>query len=124
MQESNCDEDASSGKAYGVMQITEGSYNYYCGNSGLNFNDVKSNYEKNIKCGVKILGKKYEEFKNGLSSNSGYYSCSDNYPLWAKYSGWDAAIRAYNGWGCDPKSSDIDYVENVNNLAKELNNLG
>lgn len=142
MRESSCNSNVppSGADAYGLMQITNsgysGTFDTYCKNKidGIQeFEDVQgaSNYENNIQCGVKILKDKYSEYKDGVYESWSYKNnedfkeliddCVVTYPKYADYTGWGAALRGYNGWGCNPVSSDIDYVEKVNKIYAALN---
>ena len=55
----------------------------------------------NIKAGITILISKYNSYKNGQANSCGY-----------SYTGWKAALRGYNGWGCGA-NADRQFVENV-----------
>ncbi len=61
--------------------------------------------EKNICCGTKILKDYYEQSKSKEKS----YSCRNTNKI---YTGWEAALRRYNGWACGTYADD-DYVETV-----------
>ena len=77
----------------------------------------------NINLGIKVLKEKYNQFKNGPPSNLEVY-CPKNSPHFDKYNGyrgWNAAIRAYNGWGC-LQGSDPDFVEKVNKNYELIKN--
>ena len=102
---------------------------------------VKSiyNLDCNILVGALILKKKYNEFQGGCQKTSMWEKRTDTkiaekYPTFIKccangvsntgvrydsYIGYDAAIRAYNGWGCS-KNADLDYVEKVKSAADSL----
>jgi len=97
MQESNCDVDAGSGSSYGLMQISENTFNGICDGGKItgvsNFNDIlgSDNAEKHIECGVMILKSKYDILNNYCSNSgcspkyagsnvcSGNYCCEDNF---------------------------------------------
>ena len=129
-QESGCKIDVDSGSSVGVMQINR----IHCGDYELSSNveDCVSElkiFVTNIRVGIKILlsgydedSKKYkcEEFISEISSQKEYFI--DKY-----YSGWERALRSYNGWGCagyrkdgSEIFADHDYVENVIKKYKEM----
>ena len=87
--------------------------------------------ECNAKVGMAILMDKYNSYKNGCRKSSEYTSYQnikkycDTCKTVAQYGtdgktairydtyiGGEAAVRAYNGWGCDSRY-DRDYVEKV-----------
>ncbi|MBU5690175.1 MAG: lytic transglycosylase domain-containing protein [Candidatus Aenigmatarchaeota archaeon] len=73
---------------------------------------------KNIECGVRQFKSKCDSsasiaIRNGFTCTgqgscttdvSCTYDCSPNF--YAVYTGWDLAIRAYNGWGCCVRLAD------------------
>lgn len=82
---------APNGEDFGVMQINAKVH------SG-----VKSEiFEENVRYGINLL-------IDGYSENERYYICKDK-----DYSGWEYALRGYNGWNTDCSKGDKDYVENV-----------
>ncbi len=130
MQESGCNVNAcNSDGCYGLMQITENAYNEDCKDLANSFEEINrpENYEKNIECGIRHLKSKYNEFREGVTESTTYKNneqfrklvdnCISQYPEYGAYKGWEAALRAYNGWGCSA-GADVDYVEHV------LNKLG
>ncbi len=56
----------------------------------------------NIECGALMLREKLAYYPNGR-----VYKCNNKL-----YTGWESAIRGYNGWGC-PYKRNINYVEEV-----------
>ncbi len=105
----------SSSGAIGVMQIVSWEDCGYTENEILDVNN-------NIDCGAKLLKQKYNSYKNGVTSSQEYSigdfkqlvnNCISSYSKYGEYKEWDAAIRAYNGWGCE-SGADVDYVEKVN----------
>ncbi len=126
----------SSGTSVGIMQIR-----YYSKDPKVQKKireDVKKLEEKycsgktifnndcNMKVGTAILRDKYNSYKNGCQNSQEYKSfpnikeacdtCTTseefrNIP-YKSYNGIFAAIRGYNGWGCDYRY-DRDYVERV-----------
>ncbi|MEM5799554.1 MAG: lytic transglycosylase domain-containing protein [Candidatus Aenigmatarchaeota archaeon] len=121
----------SSSGAIGLMQIMPGG----CKDP--------YNINENIRCGIDILKEKCESsantaVKNGFSCyRTGpctnpdvtcIYDCSD-YGFKEEYSGWDLAIRGYNGWGCcvrkEDKSIDCasDLARNTRNYVKLVKNV-
>jgi len=128
MQESSCKPNSVSDAnppAYGLMQITEGTFEDVClvKDSSLTFLEIKTNPQKNIDCGAEILNNKKEQFGNGVKNSWSYKNsqsfrktadaCIAKYPKYAQYRGWDAALAAYNGWGCASSKADPNYVESV-----------
>jgi hypothetical protein len=125
MQESDCVSTASSGSSVGLMQINLAN----CGSYGLPSDKTEckkqltDNVELNIGVGAKILKEKYDVYKNGKIFNG----CSNR---GITYSGWDAALRGYNGWGCgydssgNPLTSQDSYVEDINQRFETLKGLG
>jgi hypothetical protein len=136
LQESNCNQNAKnsdSGSA-GLMQITSSTFNDICATPlDKNFVNDVFDIDTNIHCGVLVLKNKYNSFKKGVqqssvyNSNSGFKKLVDNcisdYPKYETYTGWDAALRGYNGWGCVPPKADVNYVEKVDNLYQKIKNL-
>ncbi len=123
--------------SYGLMQIQEGTGKNCPG-------DWKTKAEDNINCGIIVLKDKYSLFKHDKCSSNGECphpfkgnlctsrqcssSCNNNVCTYEftggttsskYYSGWEAAIRAYNGWGT---GGDNSYVEKVTNNYKTLKN--
>lgn len=136
IKESNCvfeKVSESNPPAYGLMQIQAESYDQYCKEKlgRENFRNIENKQDKtfqNIGCGIIILKGKYDQYGNGLSEN--YFRTTeqkvckdDNFiPKYARYLGWDAAVRGYNGWGCvdSPDKADVDFVEQVGNIFNSL----
>ncbi|HYD03025.1 MAG TPA: N-acetylmuramoyl-L-alanine amidase [Alphaproteobacteria bacterium] len=150
-QESGGNLDADSGLAAGLMQVTKSTFD------GIKFEDkcTWEEYKKDAKCqiraGVAVLKANYES----VSDKTIYYVCNKNCygennngakgywssckggcdqskcigPINKQYSGWEAALRRYNGGGSNdlPKSGeqtsgcvnqpDYEYVEKVMRLA-------
>ncbi len=133
MQESACQQSAVSNYgSYGLMQITEETFDGNCIQMGFSFDDVEDNFKNNIECGIGIFKRKYNEYKNGVYDSGSYTNnvafknivdnCVVNYPKYANYVNWNAALRAYNGWGCGP-GADTNYVERITTLYNGLKNL-
>lgn len=122
------------GRSIGLMQVSQ------CSDTG----DVH-NINNNIICGIKHLKEKctysYVSSLNngvgicnptGLCTDSGvkcqykcapYQGCSTCSSSYEKtYSGWDIAIRGYNGWGCGPFEANRKYVELVKQYAAQYRN--
>ncbi len=132
MQESSCDPNACSedNNCMGLMQITKGAYESDCTNISNSYEEIKNlnNYKQNIKCGIKHFKTKYNEYKKGVNKSWSYINvlefksivdkCINSYPKYGFYVENEAALRAYNGWGCG-RGADVDYVENVN-TKKEI----
>jgi hypothetical protein len=86
MQESSCRNVGCNELGYcGLMQIDESVAGY-------------ENPQTNIKEGVEHLKGKYDTYKNGRY----FEGCSKRHVY---YDEWEAAMRGYNGWGCN-----IDYA--------------
>jgi len=79
------------GRSLGVMQLNTDVHT--------NVNAVK--FVENIKFGVNLLINNYD-------SDSKEYICKSK-----SYSGWQRALRNYNGWNTDCSKGDTNYVENV-----------
>ncbi len=112
--ESDCVQSSlSTSNAAGLMQIIESTYNSNCkGIYGNSWRDIQgsSNTQNNIFCGAKILKDYYNTYKNGKQFSG---ACTDEYKS-KTYTGWSAALRAYNGWGCNEKYPVQDqYVDKV-----------
>lgn len=80
----------------------------------------------NIILGIKMLKEKYDQFKNGPPGNLEVYcpNSGATRPYFEKYKGyrgWNAAIRAYNGWGC-LQGSNPNFVEEVNKKYELVKN--
>jgi hypothetical protein len=114
MQESDCTSKAFSGSSTGLMQINL----IHCGKYGLLADKDKckeqllNNIQLNIDVGAQILRESYDASKEGRI----FQGCSNRNIL---YTGWEAALRGYNGWGCGTDSlgnkiySQDSYVEEV-----------
>lgn len=121
MQESECNPNALSGSSVGLMQINL----IHCGNYGLSANrdecknELINNPQLNIEVGAEILKDSYNTYNTGKT----FQGCANRNIL---YTGWDAAVRGYNGWGCGKDASgnilyDQDnYVEEVMNRDRQL----
>ncbi len=82
---------------YGLMQVNNKAHpEWFNGNKGCLANE---NVKCNINAGTEILREGYDNFKDGKT-----YGCTGK-----TYANWEAALRAYNGWGC----INLDYVESV-----------
>ncbi|MFH1787284.1 MAG: transglycosylase SLT domain-containing protein [archaeon] len=110
-----CDVNDDTDESYGLMQLTKGTVEFYCAgkiNGISNFDDIKGsgNTNNNINCGAKILRDKYEEFKDGKQFSG---ACTEEYKK-IVYEEWAAALRGYNGWGCNVNYPQQDkFVDNV-----------
>ncbi len=127
IRESECKATAQNANdpSYGLMQIY---YHQECkgiDSSLANSPDAilgASNYDKNVQCGALILHNRYTSY-GGKQNNfpwsqyGSYCTDSSGNHFSATYTGWDAALRGYNGYGC---SGDDYYVPNVNSIYKAL----
>lgn len=123
------------GASYGIMQISGrdvcGKKEYFLkdySDAELCKNKLMEDYESNILLGAKILSEKFKDYKRGCKESS-YYK-TKNTKLYStlidgcnncentegksyfSYREEEAALRAYNGWGCGA-NADIDFVEHV-----------
>jgi len=120
---------------YGLPQNPEADMAQYCKDNPNYVNtdcvkQLKENTKLNIEVGEQILKDYYEQYKNGVKNSNTYKtnnnfktlvdSCITKYPKYGTYSGWEATLRAYNGFGCRI-NADVDYVENV---MREYGKLG
>ncbi|MFH1501177.1 MAG: transglycosylase SLT domain-containing protein [archaeon] len=134
MQESDCQQATESEaegdkKSWGVIQINKETYDDICKGVGSGFEDIKASAEKSVQCGIKILKKKYDLY--GAYGKQDYYQgkveskCNDPQylPKYLTYTGWDAALRGYNGLGCIPPLADTDYVEKINAIKTALESV-
>jgi hypothetical protein len=121
IQESSCNSNSFSGSSVGLMQINL----IHCGKYGLLEDKEKckaqltNNIQLNIDVGAQILKENYKVWKDGKI----FDGCSQRN---VNYTGWDAALRAYNGWGCGTDSegnkiySQDYFVEEINERATLL----
>jgi hypothetical protein len=134
--ESDCDQSSTSNRgAYGLMQVTPDAYEDSCkgkvlGNSdnkkSYDFDDIKDDAEKNINCGIKHLKTMYKRYGEGIKNSWAYKNnakfkrlvdkCIGLNSEYGEYSGWDAALRGYNGWGCSI-GSDTDYNKKIEEIT-------
>jgi len=126
-RESSCNaEEVSSGGDVGLMQINPV---YWCGKYGLpeaeeDCVQALKNPNRNLDIAAQILKSGYDNYAS--DSQTVKYnaqvdkSCDDSaYKRKYKgYTGWERALRAYNGFGCS--SGVVNYVENVLNLYEKL----
>ena len=91
--------------------------------------------ECNVKVGIDILNEKRMEFENGCKESNTYktgdrkkyvtfFNACDNCKStdgtpYYEYKGMRAALRGYNGWGCDSRF-DRGYVEKVEKVLKQV----
>ncbi len=112
MQESQCAADSCGPDGCtGLMQIEPTTAAELCGVTDVDsqLNGV-SNAEANIECGIKVLKEKYDIYKDGAKS----ITCQTEpaRTKYTSYTGWQAALRGYNGWGC-AANVNTNYVEEV-----------
>ena len=126
IQESKCESNAFSGSSVGLMQIYLGHCDNYVeliDDKTKCKNQLISDTNLNINIGARILKDMYNQWgnKNTRFSNA----CSAPYKS-KYYTGWDAALRGYNGWGCglDENGNKLIkqdyYVDNVNTIYETL----
>ncbi len=119
----------------GIMQITG---RRDCGNSEIDGHPLDIyKLNDNIECGAKILLEKCNAFNCRNPSANKPYDCDNSeFPSLDNkhvvYSGWDMALRGYNGWGCrapafenEPNYEDIvrrvqNYVEDFHTQASQF----
>jgi len=93
-----------SGASLGVMQINTVQH------KSVNAAD----FEENIKYGANLLLQNY----NSFGKESKVYTCNSK-----TYTGWQAALRYYNGWNTDCTKGNIRYVEDVLGFNDEVKAL-
>ncbi|MBI2652172.1 hypothetical protein HYX00_01795 [Candidatus Woesearchaeota archaeon] len=126
----------TSGSSYGIMQINyQGKNKNVVNNLELRYCNGKSikDYDCNVKVGIAILKNKFETFKGGCAKFSGIRiacsTCKSNIPpnkRYSDYTGIEAALRGYNGWGCPDSGAvngDVGYVEKVLNAMKTVKGI-
>jgi hypothetical protein len=122
-QESSCNKNTPAGiDSYGLMQVNV----IHCGEAGISLpsnkedckNQLISDLQLNINVGAQLLKKAYDTYGDS-SKKSRYDQLIKNYCKDSKYqkkyltyTGWSAALRGYNGLGCDT-GADVNYVETV-----------
>jgi len=119
MQESECITSAFSGSSVGLMQINL----IHCGNYGLPEDgeeckkELSENLLLNLETGITILKQYYNTYKDGVD----FVGCNKE----KTYYEWEAALRAYNGLGCNPNYPEQDnFVEDVIERYNILKNVG
>lgn len=125
-QESSCNKDSSSGSSYGLMQIRADEKGW-CGQFELPSDLAEcqkilmEDTSLNIKIGARILKDGYSMSKNsyeaGIKSTCKVSSYQKKY---LSYTGWEQALRLYNGKGCTPPGADVNFVETVMNRFQKL----
>jgi hypothetical protein len=116
MQESQGVASADSGSSVGLMQVNLDN----CGSYDLPSNKqeceilLKTNVEKNIEVGMKVLNEKYLQFRSGRV----FQGCSEKN---IRYVEWAAALRGYNGWGCgcDTKAKNVKLKDRCSIVNQE-----
>ncbi|MFH1240225.1 MAG: transglycosylase SLT domain-containing protein [Candidatus Diapherotrites archaeon] len=95
-------------RSIGMFQILVEENETKCGMTREQLMDMGNN----IECGAQFLKAKYDQWKNGCSGSSLSASQCENCQYgYANYTEWEAALRAYNGWGCSESASH--YVPDV-----------
>ncbi len=112
MQESSCNAKEESSSSVGLMQTNLDN----CGSYGLPSNKdecknlLLTDPKVSIYAGARELVDKYNQFKGGKEFTG---ACTNDYKG-VKYYNWEAALRGYNGWGCNPTYPEQDkYVDEV-----------
>ena len=121
IQESNCIQSSNglttqNGNSFGLMQIDANSVGA-CSGIGAT-SDINSNYDKNIQCGALILNQKFSTYANGQAQAFPLSGTCNGFS--ATYTGRDAAVRGYNGYGC---GGDNNYVSEINNIYSALSKI-
>lgn len=115
LQESKCNASAFSGSSVGLMQINIGvhceSYEELSNNLGTCKQELINNPELNIQIGTDIL-KNYHKGK-GVK----FDGCTQAYKG-KVYTGWNEALRRYNGGGCALSDGEVKYCQD-NPTAKK-----
>ena len=93
-----------SGSDYGVMQINTDVHEGIV--------DSVDNLEAHVRYAVEDV------LVKGYSDESKEYTCADT-----SYSGWERALRSYNGWNVDCTKGDVEYVENVETKKDSIMDL-
>lgn len=129
IQESNCRLGDSTDSSHGLMQINcRVWYNDLgYGSERACIDELLGDYDKNIEAGVSILAGYYYGGNRGGSEESfevDFNGCS----VEKSYTGWLAALRSYNGLGCNPNypKQDLfvpDIVKRYNVLVNEYNRI-
>ncbi|MBU2523186.1 MAG: hypothetical protein KKE23_02760, partial [Nanoarchaeota archaeon] len=95
-----------SGSSVGIMQINTASHPKAIGEGVFYF-------EENVRYGANFLIDNFKKYEDKTKK----YNCGYG----EEYTGWAAALRAYNGWNTDCSKGDVYYVENV--VAAKDSNL-
>ena len=100
---------------YGLMQICPEPHPNYFNGRNCNGENAIDSVDCNIKAGVEILSRYYIQYSNGIPENliRNYCKNEDYIKRYSKYTSWSAALRAYNGLGCEGEFADTDYVEKI-----------
>jgi hypothetical protein len=98
----------------------------WCGKHGIPFKEgeckkvLLENTKVNIEVGTQILRGYYSEEENNYECESFKSDNQDEPAVDRMYSGWERALRSYNGWGCAKILSNgkeifanHDYVEKI-----------
>lgn len=115
IEENSCKSSESSGGDLGLMQINP----IHCGTKGLSsdLTTCKSTLLNdnllNIQIGAQVLEGSYTTYSKTYNCNGANIQ---------SYSGWEAALRGYNGWG-GTNCGNINYVQEVEAKYYQLVNL-
>ncbi len=123
----NCNPSGSCG----VMQINKNAHPdlFTSGNSRLNTfgciaGETAWDLDCNIKSGIGLLKQNYNAWSPDTSAynvavdnNCNPANNPSNNAKYKSYTGWDRALRAYNGFGCTA-GADVNYVEEVNKIKE------
>src|SRR3990167_7179508 len=86
---------------HGIMQINDRAHPKFFDSGREDFVcDASGSVECNIRAGTEVLKESYDAYGRGK-----VFTCTGRL-----YTGWEAALRGYNGWGC---TGNNNYVEEV-----------
>ena len=86
---------------HGIMQINDRAHPKFFDSGREDFVcDASGSVECNIRAGTEVLKESYDAYGRGR-----VFTCTGRL-----YTGWEAALRGYNGWGC---TGNNNYVEDV-----------
>ena len=112
----------SSADAYGLMQITEDTYQWVCQRTGQDFYEVESLYDPytNVSCGVALISLLYERFENTETMLAAYNAGQGKVSEWLQnpsYSNDGVTLTHI------PYEETEDYVRRVINTQAKYQQL-